>query len=240
MRLADGIVRLAARRPRTQLHAPLLAVLCVRAILAFAPGVAACSAEGLDSLTTRVEGNSLLLDFAIPLRALRNARLDVALEEQGLNVDCLVSAELRKKEGLFAHTVVKTVLRRTLSYSRWYDEYVLSENAREVSTHRSYFASLDAFRRVAGLRVVDLGILDPGLGYSVHLEVALLPRLPDPRSKGPDIARAGLGVSKEMLDLLRGKGSLLSIRLDSLPFRGGAPPGRLFGMQSGTAWAAAP
>jgi hypothetical protein len=166
-----------------------------------------------------MEGGDLLVGFALPVRSLRAAGIEKALDEQGLSVECEVSVEVRKKEGLLNHTVVKALVRRALSYSRWYDEYVLTENAREVATSKSYYTTLDRFRRFSRLKAADVGTLDPGQDYTVRLEVSLVPRVPAKRAGGGSPNLASLGVAKDMLDLFKGKGSLLSIKMESAAFR---------------------
>ena len=222
---APGSARSPQAWPPTGRRASALrwAVLALLLVAAVPP----CRGQGLDSLNSHEEGGSLFIGFAIPIQSLREARLDDALEERGLSVDCVVSTEVRKKERFGHRMVVREVVRRTLSYSRWYEEYVLTENAREIATQKSYYASLDRFRRFTMLHVVDLGILEPGEEYTIQLEVALVPRPPSGRSGGEDVKLAGV-LPKEMMALFRGKGSLLSIRMESPAFRPGQLPGRLF------------
>ena len=191
------------------------------ALLAFTltAGTPACLAQGLDSLASTMDNGSLLVGFSLPVRSLKAAGIEKALDEQGLSVECEVSIEVRKKEGLLSHTVVKMLVRRALSYSRWYNEYVLSENAREVATSKSYYTTLDRFRRFSGLRVADLGTLDPGQNYTVRIEVSLVPRVPTRGTGSTTPALAGVGVGADMLGLFKGRGSLLSIKVESATFR---------------------
>ena len=202
-----------AHRGLTSGTALLLALLAL-ALTATAP---ACLAQGLDSLTSTMENGNLLVGFALPVRSLRAAGIEKALDEQGLSVDCEVSVEVRKKEGLLSRTVVKALVRRALSYSRWYDEYVLSENAREIANSKSYFTTLDRFRRFSALKVADMGTLDPGQDYTVRIEVSIVSRVPTRGTGGTTLALAGVGA--DMLGLFKGKGSLLSIKVESATFR---------------------
>ena len=189
------------------------------ALLALTATAPACLAQGLDSLTSTMEDGSLLVGFALPVRSLKAAGIEKALDEQGLSVECEVSIEVRKKEGLLSHTVVKMLVRRALSYSRWYNEYVLSENTREVATSKSYYNTLDRFRRFSRVKVADMGTLDPGQDYTVRIEVSLVPRVPTRGTGGTTLALAGVGVGADMLGLFKGKGSLLSIKVESATFR---------------------
>jgi hypothetical protein len=192
-------------------------VLClVLLMIALAAAASPCLAQDLDSLTSYVEDGTLFVTFSLPLRSLRAAKLETALEEQGLSVECGVSVEVRKREGLLGRTVVKALFRRALSKSRWYDEYVLSENAREIATSKSYYTTLDRFRRFWRLKVADLGTLDPGEVYTVRIEVSLVPRVPTRGAGGAAPALAGVG--SDMLGLFKGK-SLLSIKVESATFR---------------------
>ena len=213
------------------LHLALLAL----ALVATAP---ACLAQGLDSLKSTVEDGSLLVRFALPVRSLRAAGIEKALDEQGLSVECEVSVEVRKKEGLLNRTVVKALVRRSLSYSRWYEEYVLSENAREVATSKSYYVTLERFRRFTRMKVADLGTLDPGQDYTVRIEVSLVPRVPAKRAAGESPTLAGVGMAKDMLDLFKGKGSLLSIKIESAAFRTAEIPHWSMGALPDELWAA--
>ncbi len=202
-----------------------------------------CGADGLDSLRSFVDGAGLFVRFAIPARSLREARLETTLEDQGLDVDCVVSTEIREKGRFIRHTVVREVVRRRLSYSRWYEEYTLSENGQDVATHKSYYPILDRFRRFERIRVVDLGILEAGREYTLDLEVSLVPRLP---GEGSGVKQANLSgmvprgvLPKELVDVFRGRGSLLSIRKESPVFRAGELPERLFGVSMDEAGARA-
>ena len=187
------------RRPQPTAGGRLWASFAVCAALVLGGAAERCLASTLDSLRSFVDAESLFIDFAVPIRSLRAARVDAALDEQGLSVDCVITTEVRKKAGFLNHTVIKNVVRRTLSYSRWYEEYVLAENAREISTHKSYYPALDRFRRFSRLRVVDLGILDPSQEYSIRLDLDLVPRLPSEKTQGRDPSFAGVGVPRDML-----------------------------------------
>jgi len=213
----------------------LLLALLALALTAAAP---ACLAQGLDSLKSTMDEGNLLVGFALPVRSLRAAGIEKALDEQGLSVECEVSIEVRKKEGLLNRTVVKALVRRALSYSRWYEEYVLSENAREVATSKSYYVTLERFRRFARMKVADMGTLDPGQEYTVRIEVSLAPRVPAKRARGESPNLASLGVAKDMLDLSKGKGSLLSIKMESAAFRPTEVPRWSIGAMAGELQAA--
>lgn len=201
-------------------------VFLLLALLAFALAAAApaCRAQSLDSLASHLDGGGLLVGFSLPLHSLRTAGIEKALDEQGLSVECEMSVEVRKKEGLLSRTVVKALVRRALSYSRWYDEYVLSENSREVATCKSYYTTLDRFRRFSNLKVADMGTLDPGQEYTVRIEVSLVTGMPAQRPGGASPSLAGIGAAKDLLELFKGKGRLLSIKIESATFRPtGAP-----------------
>ena len=207
--------------------------------LALGASTARVSAQDLDSLRTLVEDNHLFIEFAIPVQALKAARLEVVLDEQGLNVDCIVSSEVRQRERFLPRTVVRDVVRRTLSYSRWYEEYAITESGQQTSSVKSFYSQLDRFRRFSRIRIVDLGILEPDQEYDVRLELVLVKRLPDVNRGAGEMTFGGVSVPKEMAELFRGKGNLFQIRLESLTFKGSGPKGRLFGMGADAAGARA-
>jgi hypothetical protein len=211
--------------------------LLVPITLALGLPAAPSHAQGLDSLVSQLDAGSLFVGFSLPVRSLRAAGVEKALDEQGLSVDCEVSIEVRKKEGLLSRTVVKTLVRRSLSHSRWYDEYVLSENAREVATSKSYYGTLDRFRRFARMKVADLGTLDHGQAYTVRLEVSLVPRVAAKRASGASVVLAGVGAPQEMLELFKGRRSLLAIKVESASFTPAEVPRWSVGAVPEESWA---
>jgi hypothetical protein len=195
-----------------------------------------CFAQDLDSLASRTDGGTLVVSFLVPRGELKSAGIEHILDDLGLEAECRVSLEVRKS-GRFAKfgggSFTKTVVVRTLRYSRWYDEYVLSENAREILTDRSYYKSLEQFRRFVDLSVVDLGILDPGEEYVVHLELSVRPRPPSQTQTRSSVNVAGVNevgeLAKQGYDFMRKKADLFHLELESRHFASDAVPSHLFG-----------
>jgi hypothetical protein len=182
----------------------------------------------LDSLDCRVEDGAMTLGFLFPVATLPLAELEKVLEDQGLLVEVRVSIEVRKQGRFLSSTFVMTTNVRTLAYSRWYDEFVLNENAKEILTSRSYYGAVDSFRRYDGIEVAETGILEPDADYRIIVDVKGRLRLPEVGGAGESLSLAGLSLPLELADRLRKKNEVFSIRTQSEKFSGRDVPARLF------------
>jgi hypothetical protein len=216
------------RRAVSRPGLPAVAILSLAFGLMISLPVLPCRGQGLDSLKCQVVDGALTVAFQLPTSALKVAGLDQALDEQGLQVESRVILEVKQKGGLGSSTVVKVMNLRNLAYSRWYDEYVMSEDAQEVLSNHSYYRALDAFRRYRDLSIINVGVLDPDATYSVTLEVHVQLKLPDPGAGKKDFEMAGFSLPWQIVELFKKKGEVLSIKLDSEKFQGQAVPEQLF------------
>jgi hypothetical protein len=182
-----------------------------------------------DSLKCHVQDRAIKLSFQLPVPVLKIAGIEQALEEQGLSAECMVSIEVKERGGLRSKTFVRVVNVRTLTYSRWYDEYILSENAEEILSDRSYYKTLDSYRRYDDLKIVDVGILERDKEFTVVLEVKAKLRFPDNRGDSGDFVAAGFSLPGELVDVFRKKGVFYSFKVESETFSGGEVPGQLLG-----------
>jgi hypothetical protein len=187
------------------------------------------SAQELDSLQCSVQDGMITAGFLLPIPALKLAGMDEALDEKGLQVECWVSLEVKKSGLLRSSTLAKTVTKRILSYSRWYDEYLVMEKSQEIFSSPSYYKSLDFYRRYSDLVGTDVSVLESDGEYRVVLEVKVSLRMPDDGSEGGMLNLAGFGLSGELMKLVKSKGEVLSVKVESEEFAGGHVPSRLLG-----------
>ncbi|UCG51644.1 MAG: hypothetical protein JSW58_15900 [Candidatus Latescibacterota bacterium] len=194
-----------------------------------------CLGDGLDSLVTHTSDGVLSASFYLPLRDLKEAGIEKALDELALDIECRVSIEVKQRGRFRSKTFTKTTWVTTLSYSRWYDEYVIAENAEETFTHQSYYQSIDRFRRFSGIPIVNIAILEPGREYTATVDVTIRPRIPSQAHQESRVGMASAGafdiggeLVKQGYDLMKKK-DMFHVKFDSAKFTTDAIPSPLFG-----------
>jgi hypothetical protein len=182
------------------------------------------AASDLDSLLYKSDDSMLYVDFMLPVSAVSGTGIETALDEHGLTVECLVTIEVRKPRRLGHDLVVKSPIVRTLRYSKFYDEYILSERGSEPSINSSYYKSLDMFRRFTAVEVIDLYLLEAGEDYTVVLDVRIraVPAITRDQDPGKSLAGMGLvapgSVLPDVIKEWQKKGAFVHIEYESSRF----------------------
>jgi hypothetical protein len=195
------------------------------------PGTARVAlASELDSLLYHADDAVLRVDFMLPVSVVNNVGIEEALDDHGLTVECMVTVEVHKWLRFGRDLVVKNPVVRTLRYSKFYDEYILTESGREPSIEDSYYKSLDRFRRLTAVPVIDLYLLEPGEAYTVSLEVRVraLPKSTRDQGGGPQVTQMGFvppaSIFKDIAKEWRKKGDLIHVEYESPKFTASDPP----------------
>jgi hypothetical protein len=220
--------------PLTSLGAVLSLAACSIGLLIAADNAVAYE---LDSLFYRVDQTALCINFMLPIAVVKSPEIEQALDDHSLTVQCLVALEVRRSHRFKNDVVIKSAVIRELRYSKFNDEYVLTEKGKEVSVSNSYYTSLDRLRRFATVPVIDLYLLEPDESYTVVLDIRVRAGPSAHRAQSPGKSLAGIGVEQAtsqaypdlgIIDLFKKRRDFAHIEYESGKFAAGALPRPMF------------
>lgn len=154
------------------------------------------------------------------MAVLKSKELQAALDDNGLTIECSISIEVRRSREL----VSKKPILRTITYSKWYDEYNLEETSKESFTSASYYESMNRYRRFAHVPVIELCFLGPAQNHKVTLEIKVRARPPAQGQSGTVVKYASMVPGpqgkyiEDVAKLWSKKGDIFSVTSESQEF----------------------
>jgi hypothetical protein len=183
-----------------------------------------CWAGDIDSLACRAEAGDIVLSFRLDDSLLLRGGIPEALDGN-LRVECVVSIAVIQRGGLFgSRTVVADRLKRTLTYSRTYREFVVADAGVETYFGESLYEALGRFGRFQDLVLFNTANLERHETYHVRLGVEVrlaLPHTDTAEARFADTMRA-------LADILRSDEPLFTLERRSRDFTPAEMPERLF------------